>query len=507
MSSENPYITRHIEALPDGGQIGAFFDFDGTIIDGFSSFTFLKEQLLKGYINPSQFVELVSGFVNYSSGLIGFASLMEIGPRILKGVDENSYIAFSDKICREQIAKTIYPEALALIKAHQAKGHTVAIISSAPRYQIEPLLEELGVEHLICSHYEIKDGEFTGKLIKPVCWGHGKLTAVKTLAKKHSLDLANSCFYSDSDDDLEALEAVGCPRVVNPNEKLASIAQDRHWPSQTFARIGKPSVLEYVRSIGVYGSLIGSYFAGLGMTRLNGSKDDARRFMLGLFTDLAFALIKVKVNVKGREHLWKNPPYVVVFNHQSQADGLVMMQLLRDNFAGVGKKEMGRFKLLAKAYNFAGIIPIDRADTQSAIEAMRPLVQALTLEKRNVVIAPEGTRSPTRKPLAFKKGAFHVAMQAGVPILPVVIHNAIDIQPKGQFAYRPGTIEVEVLPPVDTTGWTKANMAGHINDVRNQILQTMGYEPEPLAQPDTKKAVAKKAPTRARKAAPKPKVD
>jgi putative phosphoserine phosphatase/1-acylglycerol-3-phosphate O-acyltransferase len=502
VSDENPFITRHIDALPNGAQIGAFFDFDGTVIDGFSSFTFLKEQLLKGYISPAQFVDLVAGFVNYSSGLIGFASLMEIGPRILKGVDESSYIDFSNRICAKQITPTIYPEAKALINAHKAKGHTVAIISSAPVYQIKPLLEELGVEHLICSHYETRDGKFTGKLLKPVCWGHGKVTAVKNLAKQQSLDLTNSCFYSDSDDDLEALEAVGFPRVVNPNQKLESIAKQRNWPSQFFARLGKPSALEYIRSVGVYGSLLGSYFAGLGMNKLIGSKEDSRRFMLGLFTDLAFAMIRVKLNVKGREHLWENPPYVVVFNHQSQADGLVMMRLLRDNFAAIGKKELGRFKLFAKAYNFAGIIPIDRENTQSAIEAMQPLVNALKVEKRNVVIAPEGTRSPTRKPLGFKKGAFHVAMQAGVPVLPVVIHNAIDIQPKGQFAYRPGTIEVEVLPPIDTSGWNKGNLDERIAEVRNLFLETLGFEPEPFPakKPTYKKPVT--ARTRNRKTSP-----
>jgi putative phosphoserine phosphatase/1-acylglycerol-3-phosphate O-acyltransferase len=474
------HVIRHVADLPSGPEVGAVFDFDGTIIDGFSAFIFLREQLKKGHISPLDVVEIMATIANYKLGMVGFSGLMDVGAKILSGVDEDDYRDFSDEVYEDYIKAIVYPEARALIKAHLDRGHTVAIVSSATPYQVEPLAADLGVEHIYCTHYEVDGGEFTGEVLRPICWGEGKVLALEQLAEEEGVDLSQTCFYTDSDDDLLALERVGFPWVVNPNESLLTEASQNGWPVQEFARTGKPSLMEYVRSIGVYGSLLASYFTGVGVWKLNGSKDEGRRFMLSLFTELSFALIGAKLSVRNPENLWKRQPVVVVFNHQSQADGLIVMKLLRDNFSGVGKQEMSRFKLLTEAYKFAGIIPIDRANSASAIEAMQPLVDALAIEGRNVVIAPEGTRSETKKPGPFKKGAFHVAMQAKAPVLPIVIHNAIDIQPKGQFAYRPGKIEVEVLPPIETKDWSVESLDMHIAEVRNLFLDALGYDQEPV---------------------------
>ena len=473
-----PYVLQHIEDHKSPAKVGAFFDFDETIIDGFSALIFIREQLKKGYLKPHQFVKVVTALVNLKMGLSDFSSVMEVGAEVLTDVNEQEYAGFAEKIFHSYLEKLIYPEARALIQAHQDKGHTVAIVTSATPHQVQYVAKSLNVEHVLCSHYEIKNGLFSGRLEGPVCWGEGKLKAITALAKKHKLSLSESYFYSDSDDDLPALNGVGHPRAINPNERLQLIASDKGWPVQIFARLGKPSLLENIKSLGVYGALIGAYFGGWGVWKANGSIEEGQRFMLSLFTDIAFPLMKMQVKIKNPQNFWIEQPVLVIFNHQSQADGLVIMKLLKDNFAAIGKKEIGRFKLFAKAYEFAGVIPIDRADTQSAIDAMKPLVDALVIKRRNVAIAPEGTRSESRKPGPFKKGAFHVAMQAGVPVLPVVIHNAIDIQPKGQFAYRPGCINVEILEPVATTDWTKENMGERINDVRNMFLTALGYEKE-----------------------------
>jgi putative phosphoserine phosphatase/1-acylglycerol-3-phosphate O-acyltransferase len=93
----------------------------------------------------------------------------------------------------------------------------------------------------------------------------------------------------------------------------------------------------------------------------------------------------------------------------------------------------------------------------------------------------------------FKKGAFHLAMQAGVPMVPIVIHNAGDVAPKGDFVFRSATVEVEVLPPVDTSDWRVETVAEHVREVRNMFARTLG-------QPEEKETTAKpKAKTKARK--------
>jgi len=90
-----------------------------------------------------------------------------------------------------------------------------------------------------------------------------------------------------------------------------------------------------------------------------------------------------------------------------------------------------------------------------------------------VAMSPEGTRAISPKLAQFKKGAFHLAMQAGVPIVPIVIHNSVDVQPKGDMLYHPGTVEVEVLPPVETHTWTVDRINEHVADVRLLYLEAL----------------------------------
>jgi putative phosphoserine phosphatase/1-acylglycerol-3-phosphate O-acyltransferase len=78
----------------------------------------------------------------------------------------------------------------------------------------------------------------------------------------------------------------------------------------------------------------------------------------------------------------------------------------------------------------------------------------------------------------FKKGAFHLAMQAGVPMVPIVIHNAGDVAPKGDFVFRPATVEVDVLPPVDTSGWRAETIDEHVAEVRRRFQETLRYDRE-----------------------------
>ena len=130
--------------------------------------------------------------------------------------------------------------------------------------------------------------------------------------------------------------------------------------------------------------------------------------------------------------------------------------------------------LIGKTLEMAGIIFIDRNNSASAIRAMKPLVDAMRNQGKSVAISPEGTRSITPKLAPFKKGPFHLAMQAGVPIVPIVIHNAGDVAPKGDFVFRPATVEVDVLAPVDTSEWRSETIEEHVTEVRRMFLATLG---------------------------------
>jgi putative phosphoserine phosphatase/1-acylglycerol-3-phosphate O-acyltransferase len=223
-------------------------------------------------------------------------------------------------------------------------------------------------------------------------------------------------------------------------------------------------------------TLMGSFFAGLPIWALTGSKREAMNFSLSVFADTASALIGLNLEIKGEHHLWSHRPAVFIFNHQSNVDMVIIARLLRRDISGVGKKELRDLPLIGRILELSGVVLIDRKDTEKAIETMKTLVDTMRIEGKSVCMSPEGTRSITPKLAPFKKGAFHLAMQAGVPVVPIVIQNSSDIMPKGDMIYRPATIRVEVLPPVETHNWSADTIDEHMNSVRDLFLRTLGQD-------------------------------
>ncbi len=466
-------VIREVESLPEGPQIGAFFDFDGTIIHGYSATTYLREQVKRGDIKPKQLVELVKVMAQFGLGSLDFSVMLTMASQFLGGIKESEYLEFSEQLYKKHIAKLIYPESRALVEAHLKKGHTVALISAATPYQIAPAAKELGIPNVKCSRLEVIDGKFTGGIIRPTVYGMGKVDAAEQLVEEFDLDISQSFFYTDSDEDLQLLEYVGKPRPINPNKRLRQVAGGRGWPVQDFYSRGHTKPSDYLRTAATQLSMITSFAAGIPIYALTGSLNKTRNFSMSLFADTACALTGLELDVEGEENAWKARPCVFVFNHQSQADVLILPTLLRRDLAGVGKKEIGNVPVLGKLMQFGGTVLIDRENTASAKEAMKPLVDVMLKEGRSVCIAPEGTRSTSTNLGRFKKGAFHLAMQAGVPIVPIVIHNAIDVAPRGQYVFKPATVKVTVLPPVETTSWSAATMDEHVHDVRDMFLEEL----------------------------------
>jgi len=476
-------VIQNIERAPEGPRVGAFFDFDGTLIAGFSATVFLKEQLRRGDLSAYEFLEVLAAVTQFSLGGMGFSGLMSTAAQFMRGVREADYIAFGEELYEQQIARRVYPESRALVQAHMARGHTVAIISSATPYQVEPVARDLGIEHVICSRYEVRDGVFTGGIVRPLCFGQGKVDAAEDLAREYGVDLDQSFFYSDSDDDIELLQRVGHPQPLNPNNRLTEISERQGWPVRRFKSRGQPGVFDFVRSVAATVSLVPSALAGLPIWALTGSQREARNFATSLFADVSSALIGLNLVVRGEQNLWVQRPAVFVFNHQSKADVVIIARLLRRDFAGVGKKEIKKTPFIGKTLELAGTVFIDRENASSAIEAMQPLVDAMRNAGKSVVIAPEGTRTVSPRLAPFKKGAFHLAIQAGVPVVPIVIHNSGDVAPKGDFVFRPATVEVDVLPPVDTSGWSAETIEEHVAEVRRLFQATLGQEQERAGLP------------------------
>ena len=465
-------LTREIREGPTGSKIGAFFDLDQTLLAGFSATSFVRERLVTGRMSPQELSTTFYGALSFALGRTGFSALMSATTAAYRGLAESMLEEVGEEVFVKHLAKQIYPEARALVQAHQEAGHTVAIISSATRYQAAPLARDMGIEHVLCTELEVEEGVFTGEVIRPTCYGEGKAIAGRNLAAREGLDLEESFFYTDSHEDLPLLEAVGHPRPLNPNRQLAQIAKERQWPVRRFSSRGRPGVADVVRTGLTYASLIPSMWAGAAAGIVNGSYREALNVSGAVWGDLATSLAGIDLRVEGEEHLWSHRPAVFIFNHQSALDAILMMKLVRRDVTGIGKMELKKNPIFGPIFGAAGVVFVDRANSARAIEALQPAVDALK-EGRSLVIAPEGTRSPTPRLGRFKKGAFHMAMQAGVPIVPVVFRNVLDAFPKDAKIVRPATIEAVVLPPIDTGNWTVEALDEEIAEIRDRYLEVL----------------------------------
>jgi putative phosphoserine phosphatase/1-acylglycerol-3-phosphate O-acyltransferase len=120
----------------------------------------------------------------------------------------------------------------------------------------------------------------------------------------------------------------------------------------------------------------------------------------------------------------------------------------------------------------AGTVFVDRGDRAQAILAMQPAIEA-TRRGFSILVAPEGTRSGSKKLGRFKKGAFHMAMAAGVPIVPIVLRNASDALPRDGIMIHPATVEVVVHPPIPTHDWMREDLDARIAEIQRLFEETL----------------------------------
>jgi putative phosphoserine phosphatase/1-acylglycerol-3-phosphate O-acyltransferase len=467
------HITQEIDDSARGSGTIAFFDLDGTLIFGFSIVSLFRERVMSGELAPhdalKQFFSLISHGVNGSE----YPRLLKDAAETLAGVPEQDFIALGETVFDKYVGGSIYPESRALVRAHLKRGHTVVILSSATGYQVMPVARELGITHVLCNEFDVEDGVFTGEIREPVYYAEGKLEAAKKFCDEHNSSLDKSYFYSDGMEDVALLQEVGYPRPLNPDESLEVVARRRNWPIRRFSSRGIPGVREFVRTGLVYGAFFSAALQIIPTWLLNRSRRDAVNLAVTTWGEFGSALAGIKIKLRGEHHLWETRPAVFLFNHQSAIDVIIIAKLLRRDFTAIAKHEIASNPLVGPVFRVADTIFIDRRNQEKAIEALKPVVKTLK-DGLSVAIAPEGTRSAGDNLGPFKKGPFHIAMQAGVPVVPIVIHNATDVLPKGGFFIRPSTVHVDVLPPINTDSWTAETVEKHMQDVRQQYLETLG---------------------------------
>ena len=184
----------------------------------------------------------------------------------------------------------------------------------------------------------------------------------------------------------------------------------------------------------------------------------------------------VKVKVTGGELLDPKQPYVFVSNHWSYLDAAPLFAYTGRRVGMVAKKELLKAPILGYAMGFVNVIAIDRSNRERAVETL----QIATDRLRSGIsfgVCPEGTRARPGEMLPFKKGAFHMAVQAVVPIVPIALKNSDVLMGKGTGEAWPGTIEMVMMKPVDTF-WVSGNedLQKLVDLVQAQIMKELGIK-------------------------------
>ncbi|MDT7671036.1 MAG: putative phosphoserine phosphatase / 1-acylglycerol-3-phosphate O-acyltransferase [Pseudonocardiales bacterium] len=478
-------LIARVYAAPRGPKIAACFDYDGTVISGYSAMAFYNKRLRDREIGATELARMTWASVRGVSSERDFAELLDLSLAAYRGKTPEELLKLGQSLFKNEIAAQVHTEVWELIEAHHEMGHTVVLASSATRFQVEPMARDMGAEHVLCTELEVVDGVVTGRPTGAPLWGLGKARAVRAMAAEHDVDLAASFGYSNGDEDVMFLETVGNPVAVAPQAGLASEAARRGWPVlRCVPRGGRPSPVEVLRTIGFYGGFAAAVGAGIGVGLLRRSRRDMLDVTTALGSDLGLGLAGVDVRViSGAEYLTSARPCLFLFNHQSKIDPILAMKLVRGQFTGVAKKEAKNIPGFGQLFQLADVAFVDRGNTAQARAALEPAVAKMRDEGISLMMAPEGTRSATPRLGPFKKGAFHIAMQAGVPVVPIVIRNAGEVMWRGAQVIRAGTVEVVVLPPVDTSGWRTETVAEHTAEVRGMFVDVLAHWPGRPAPP------------------------
>lgn len=209
--------------------------------------------------------------------------------------------------------------------------------------------------------------------------------------------------------------------------------------------------LAFILSV-IFNQRIGGYFGGALWARFCGM------------------LVPMLVKVEGRENIKKGKSYIILANHQSSFDILLLYGWIGVDLKWMMKKELRKVPGLGYGSAKVGHIFIDRSNSRAAVESLNEAKKKL-VNGSCVAVFPEGTRSITGKPGVFKRGAFKMALDLELPILPVSLVGTRKILPTGSWNILPGRVKMIIHEAIDISGYSNENMKELIDQTRDIIIK------------------------------------
>lgn len=234
-----PESLEEIGAGPGGAGVGAFFDLDGTLVDGFTATAHAGHRIRQRQAAIGEVFGVIEAAVRYRLNRMPFEKLLVRAAGYLRGESLAELDELGEQLFVHRIAHRIYPHMRDVVRRHQDRGHTVVMSSSALTIHAEPVARHLGIDNVLCNHLETDEhGRLTGGIVTPIVWGQRKAAAVQGFCASNDVELRRSFFYADGPEDSALMRLVGHPRPVNPRPGLAAAAADHDWPVLTLARPG-----------------------------------------------------------------------------------------------------------------------------------------------------------------------------------------------------------------------------------------------------------------------------
>ena len=367
-----PGSVAEIEGSPAGPKVGAFFDLDGTLVAGFTGVIMTRDRLRRGQMGVGEFIGMVQAGLNHQLGRSEFEDLIGKGARMLRGSSLGDIDELAERLFVQKIMGRIYPEMRDLVHAHMTRGHTVVLSSSALTVQVEPVARFLGIKNVLSNKFETDDnGLITGEVQRPIIWGPGKARAVQAFAAKNGVDLSQSYFYADGDEDVALMYLVGNPRPTNPAGKLAAVAAKRGWPVLRFTSRSGNNPVSQLRTAAGLASMVPIAAGAIGLGLLTRNKRTGVNFFTSAFGRALLTATGVNINLLGKENLTAKRPAVFIFNHRNQVDPVIAGRLVNTNFTSVGKKELESDPIAGTLGKVMDVAFIDRDNAKAAVESLK----------------------------------------------------------------------------------------------------------------------------------------
>ncbi|QSP96074.1 HAD family hydrolase [Marinobacter salinisoli] len=208
----------------------AIFDLDNTLLAGDSDHAWGEFLVEEGIVDAEDYRKANDRFYQeYLNGELDILRYLSFALQPLAKHDMSELLIWRERFMEKKVRPMMQRKAAELLDTHRTLGHTLMIITATNRFVTEPIAHELGIEHLIATDPELKDGQYTGKVAGVPSFQDGKVTRLNGWLKDTGHSLDGAWFFSDSHNDVPLLEAVANPVAVDPDPTLESLARQRNW--------------------------------------------------------------------------------------------------------------------------------------------------------------------------------------------------------------------------------------------------------------------------------------